>query len=343
MRAVTPRALRQLPKVEVHVHLEGSIRAETAVELAQRHGEDPARVLLLEDGGFPARYADFQHFLATFLAVSRQIRRPEDLETIATAFARQQADQQVRYSEATFTAGTHVGNGMDPEAMWQALADGFAAVPEVSIGIIVDAVRHLGVAAAEATVQLVEQGLEVAPIVGLGLTGIEGSEPEGAFRLLRQAADRLGLGLAAHAGETGTPGNVQAAIDDLGADRIGHGIAVAQDPALLERVVAAGVPFEICPSSNVKLGIVGSLDDHPLGPLWRAGLQVTINSDDPPFFDTTLTQELEHAARIADLDRADLAESQRRAIRAAFTDRATRTRILAEIDAWERDPGTAGA
>ncbi len=166
-----------------------------------------------------------------------------------------------------------------------------------------------------------------APIVGLGLSGIEGSVPEGEFRVLREAADMLGLGLAAHAGETGGPERVWAALDDLGTDRIGHGVASARDSALVERLAQDGIPVEVCPSSNVSLGIFESLEDHPFPDLWRAGVNVTINSDDPPFFTTTLAQELSRAAHLAGLTRDDLLELQRRAARAAFSPHDERKRL----------------
>lgn len=336
MAAVTAADLRSLPKIELHVHLEGSISAETAIRLAERHGEDPATVLHLEDRAYAPRFRSFTHFVDTFVATAKQVRRPEDLQTVAAAFARGQAEQNILYTEATFTALSLVDNGWDPAAMWQAVRDGFATEPEVEIALIVDSVRDAGVVHAERTVELVEAA--DAPIVGLGLAGIEGSAPEADFAVLREAADRLGLGLAVHAGETGTPANVRGALDDLGADRIGHGVAVMQDRRLLQRLADEGVPIEVCPSSNVRLGIFDTLEQHPFPEMWRAGLNVLVNSDDPPFFSTSLTEELDHGVRLAGLERADLAELQRRAARAAFAPAERRQRLIDAIDAWEESP-----
>jgi len=338
---VTDSDLASLPKVELHVHLEGSIAAGTAVELARRHGEDPEAVLEVvrgQDGelAYPAPFRDFLHFVDTFLATTRQVRTPDDLATVAAAFARGQAAQGVRWTEATFTALTLVDNGMEPAAMWEALRDGFAEVPDTRVGLIVDSVRDLGVEASRRTVALVEAA--DAPIVGLGLTGVEGSIPEREFAHLRDAAERLGIGWAVHAGETGTPDNVRAALDDLGARRIGHGIAAVQDPDLLARVAREQVVLEVCPSSNVTLSIVPDLDAHPLPTLWEAGVNVTINSDDPPFFSTTLTDELRHAKRLLGLTRRDLAELQRRAARAAFAPDDVKADVLRQIDSWDAGP-----
>ncbi|MFA9444544.1 adenosine deaminase [Egicoccus sp. AB-alg6-2] len=339
--AVTDFDLATLPKVELHVHLEGSIAAPTAVELARRHGEDPEQALEVvrnADGelAYPSPFRDFMHFVDTFLATTRQVRTPDDLATVAAAFARGQAAQGVRWTEATFTALTLVDNGMEPAAMWQALRDGFSEVPETRIGLIVDSVRDLGVEASHRTLQLVEDA--DAPIVGLGLTGVEGSVHEREFVHLREAADRLGIGLAVHAGESGTADNVRAAVDDLGARRIGHGIAAADDPELMARLAREGVVLEVCPSSNVTLSIVADLESHPLPRLWDAGVAVTINSDDPPFFATTLTDELHHAARLLALTRREVAELQRRAIRASFAPEDDKGQVLRQIDAWAAGP-----
>lgn len=327
--------LRSLPKVELHIHLVGTVSSETAIALARRHGLDPEAQLPLHDGDYPPGFDDFMQFVRLYLAVSRQIRSPDELATIAADFARRQSDQGVHYTEVTFTALTHVQNGMEPRAMWGALREGFAeAGPHCEIRIVVDAVRNLGRGHAERTVALVEEA--DAPIVGLGLTGEEDPGGESQFEILRHAADRLGLGLSVHAGESGPPASIVAALDELGADRIGHGIAAVHDPEVLARLTSEQVPLEVCPSSNVALGLVQSLDEHPFPELWRAGANVTVSSDDPAFFGTSLDQELRHAARLADLDRPQLAELQRRAARAAFAPADIRRGLLNAIDAWAR-------
>jgi aminodeoxyfutalosine deaminase len=324
LSAFDPFDLESHPKIELHVHLEGSVAAETAVELARRHDRDPSAVLPLVDGRYPKRFRDFQEFIDIYLAVSAQIREPGDLQIIAEAFAQQQAKQNIVYTETTFTAITHVRHGMDPSEMWGAVREGLEAGGG-NVSLIVDTPRDNGVEAAHRTVEMVKEA--DAPIVGLGLTGIEGSAPEGDFLVLREAADELGLGLAVHAGETGGPERIWAALDDLGADRIGHGVASVRDAALVERLTRDNIPVEVCPSSNVSLGIFESLDAHPFPALWRAGVNVTVNSDDPPFFSTTLAHELGHAARLADLSTEDVLELQRRAARAAFAGRDERNRL----------------
>lgn len=327
-----------LPKVELHVHLEGTVTAETASDLARRHGEDLGRVLPLADGGYPSPFTDFAHFVEVYLAVSRLVRTPDDLFTVVEAFARDRAEQNIVYSELTFTALTLVKNGMEPRPMWDAISSGLRTTPEgARTGLIIDTIRDLGTEGAMEMVRLVEEA--DAPIVALGLTGVEGSVPERDFRLLRDAATRMGLGLAVHAGETGTPQNIEAAVDDLGADRIGHGVAIVKDESLVRRLASAGVPIEVCPSSNIALQLFPSLDDHPFPLMWDAGLNVTVNSDDPSFFSSNLTDELGIVRDLASLDVRDVAELQRRAIRAAFTSGDTKQPVLDAIDEWERSQG----
>jgi len=323
-----------VPKVELHVHLNGSITEATASVLARRHGAEPERSLGLIDGRYPGPYPDFAGFLATYLAANAFVRTPDDLELVAAEFARTQAAQNIVYSEAIFTAGIYVRNGMEPAAMWAALRKGLeAAGPGTRVVLIVDAIRDLGRADAEATIRLVEEA--DAPIVGLCLTGVDSIEPVEAFTILRDAATRLpGMGLEVHAGEMGPPSTVVDAIDVLKADRIGHGVAAIHDPALLERLVAEQVPLDVCPSSNVGISLFPSLEAHPVAAFWRAGVNMTISSDDPPFMGTTLTDELRHVVRLAELSRDDLADLQRRAAQNAFGSPALKAELLAAIDAW---------
>lgn len=330
---VTEHDLATVPKVELHVHLNGSITEETASVLARRHGEDPDRTLGLVDGRYPGRYAGFEGFLDTYLAANAYVRTPDDLELVAAAFARGQAAQNIVYSEAIFTALIYVRNGMEPAAMWAAVRRGLAAGgPSIRVNLVVDAIRDLGRAEAEATVRLVEEA--DAPIVGLCLTGIEGTAPIEDFVGFRQAARRLGLGFEVHAGEMGPPASIVDALDVLEADRIGHGVAAIRDPALLARLVRERVVLDVCPSSNVAIGEYESMETHPVAAFWRAGATMTISSDDPPFFATTLTDELRHVARVAGLGRDGLAELQRVAARHAFAPPEVRRELASRIDAW---------
>jgi len=150
----------------------------------------------------------------------------------------------------------------------------------------------------------------------------------------RDAASGLGMGFQGHAGEWGPPQSIRDALDVLHADRIGHGVQAIRDPELLERLIRDQVPLDVCPSSNVRISLFSTLEAHPFTEFWRRGVNMTVSSDDPPFFHTTLTDELRHVVRVAGLSRDDLAELQRRAIRVSFADAATKASVLARIDAW---------
>ena len=327
------RDIASLPKVELHIHLNGSITEATAATLARRHGADPETALGLVGGRYPGTYGDFQGFLDAYLLANSFVRTPDDLELVAAQFARQQAAEGVRYSEAIVTAMIYVRNGMEPAAMWAALRSGLAAGgPETRIALVIDVIRDLGRQEAEDTLRLVEAA--DAPIVGLGLTGIEGTVPTEDFVPYRQEARRLGFGFEVHAGEMGPPSSIVAALDALEADRIGHGVAAIRDEAVLARLIRDHVVLDVCPSSNVAIGEFPSLEAHPMTEFWRRGVEMTISSDDPPFFGTTLTDELRHLVRIAGLDRDDLAALQRRAATHSFAPQEVRDSLLAEIDEW---------
>ena len=154
------------------------------------------------------------------------------------------------------------------------------------------------------------------------------------FVPFREAARRLGLGFAVHAGEMGPPASIVEALDVLGADRIDHGVAAIRDPELLERLVRDQVVLDLCPSSTVGIGAFPSLEAHPVAAFWRAGVNLTISSDDPPFVRTTLSDELRHVVRLAGLTRDELAELQRGAARHAFTSPEAKAELLGEIEAW---------
>lgn len=333
----TAHDLRTVPKVELHVHLGGSITPDTAVELARRHGGDPARDLHLSGGRYAERYDGFEAFLAALIATDSFVRTPDDLALVTSRFVAGQAAQGIGYSELIFTARTYTGNGMDPGAMWDALRAGLAEGGATTrVGVVVDAIRDFGSEEAMATLRLVEAA--DAPIVGLGLTGIEGTVPTSEFVEYRAEARRLGLGFEVHAGEMGPPESVAESLDVLEADRIGHGVAALRDPALVERLVRDHVVLDICPSSNVAIGLYPSIAEHPIGALWRAGVPVTVSSDDPPFFGTTLTDELRLVTEVAAMNRDDLADLQRTAARAAFLPAPDREALVAAIDAWATSP-----
>ncbi|WZH53487.1 MAG: adenosine deaminase [Nocardioides alkalitolerans] len=329
-----------LPKAELHVHHVGSASPRIVAELAARHpGAVPS------DADELARFfefRDFAHFIEVYLAVVALIRTPEDIRYLTYEVAREMAEgQSLRYAELTCTPYTSVqphleGVGMLIEAYTEALEDARVAA-ERDFGLVLrwiyDIPGESGLPAAEATLGF---ALDHAPagLVGFGLGGPEIGVPRPQFAPHFAAARAAGLRSVPHAGETTGPETVWDALRLLGAERIGHGTSAAQDPALLAHLAATGIPLEVCPSSNVATRAVASLDVHPLRAFRDAGVTVTINSDDPPMFGTTLNREYGVAADLLGLDESGVADLARAAVRASFADDATKARVLAEIDAY---------
>jgi aminodeoxyfutalosine deaminase len=290
------RFLRRMPKVELHVHLEGSMRPGVLLELARRNGvELPAR----DEEGLRQwfRFRDFDHFVEIYLTCSRALRNPEDFQLLALDFLEMQSAQNVLYTEAHFTISTHLANGAgDPGRGEEILAALEEAMEEGErrygsrLRLIPDIVRNVGVEAADRTLEwaLAARGRGV---VALGLSGFEARCKNDPYREHFEVAAREGLHRVAHAGEHAGPESIRAVLEICGAERIGHGVRAVEDPSLVEELRDRRIPLEVCPSSNVCLGVFPDLASHSFDRLYRAGVSVSVNSDDPAFFDTDLSRE----------------------------------------------------
>ena len=322
-----------LPKAELHVHHVGSASPRIVAELARRHpGAVPSDPDALREF---FRFRDFAHFIEVYLAVVDLVRTPEDVRLLTHEVARELAtEQQVRYVELTCTPHTSVIAGVPIEGYTEAIEDARVAA-ERDFGLVMrwiyDIPGELGVPGADATLGYV---LDHAPdaLVALGLGGPEIGVPRPQFRPHFEAARAAGLHSVPHAGETTGPGTVWDALHHLGAERIGHGTSAAQDPELLAHLAEHRIPLEVCPSSNVATRAVESLGQHPLPAFVAAGVPVTINSDDPPMFGTTLNREYAVAVDLLDLDERGVAGLARTAVEASFAPDDVRARVLAEID-----------
>ena len=325
-----------LPKVELHVHHVGSASPRIVAELAARHeGTTPVPA----DADALASYfefRDFAHFIEIYLSVVDLVRDPEDVRILTYEVARELARQQVRYAELTITPYSTVRRGMAAEAFCEAIEDARVGA-EKDLGIVLrwcfDIPGEAGLPAAEETLRI---ALSQRPdgLVSFGLGGPEIGVPRPQFKPYFDEARAAGLRSVPHAGETTGPSTVWDAIHSLGAERIGHGISSVGDPALLAHLAAHGIPLEVCPTSNLRTRAVASLADHPLPALVAAGVTVTINSDDPPMFGTTLNEEYEVAARLLSLDPVGVAALATNAVSASFLPTPDKTRITDEIRAY---------
>ncbi len=325
------RFVERMPKVELHVHLEGSICPETLLRLADRRSVD-----LPADSPEGLRqwfqFEDFEHFIQIYLMCSKCLRDPEDFQLVAREFAAEQSRQNVVYSEVHFTIGTHLANGANGQEVADALEE-VRIEAERSQGIqirwITDIVRNVGPARADETLEwaLVGRGKGV---VALGLSGFE-SEPDEPYREHFGVATAEGLHRVAHAGEHAGPESIRSVLEVCDAERIGHGIAAVDDPALLEELAERQVPLEVCPTSNVRLGAVPELAEHPFDRLWRAGLPVTVNSDDPALFDTTLSDEYLALGRTFGYGAPQFASLSLAALKHAFLEDSQRAALAKEF------------
>ena len=303
-----------LPKAELHVHLEGSIAPATLVELAARHGVQ----LTVEEAA--ARYApgDFAQFIESFIWVTSFLRGSEDYALIARRFAESMRRQNVLYAEVTLSIGVMFRRNQDPAVNYAALREAAAQVPGVRLVWIFDAVRQWGAAAAMEVARIAAE-LRSPDIIAYGIGGDELGLPTSDLRGVYEYVASQGMHRLIHAGEIGGPELVREAVELLGAERIGHGIGVMRDERTMDFLAARGIPLEVCPTSNLRTGALArqigkptaGYEQHPLPSFFRRGLPVTLSSDDPAMFETSVSREyaLAHRMGLTPLDMVRLAEA----------------------------------
>ena len=284
--------IRAAPKAELHLHLEGAIQPATALELAQRNGISlPEETVAMLRGGFAFR--DFMHFIQTYVQITGCLRTAADYEQITYEAGAALADQHGRYAEVTFSPSTHAfALGVPWDTFFRGLTEGRRRVARdfgVELRWVFDIVRDP--AHADYVLRVATEGMTEG-VVALGIVGLSSVSPPDVFVPWFERARAAGLHVTPHAGETTGPESVWGALRLLGAERIGHGVRAIEDPALVAYLAERRIALEVCPTSNVRLGVFPSFAAHPLRRLHDAGVPVTVNSDDPPLFGTTLTGDL---------------------------------------------------
>jgi adenosine deaminase len=281
---------RRLPKIELHLHLEGAIPHDALWELVRKYGG-------AADLGGPAglaerfRYRDFAHFIDVWVWKNSFLREYDDFTLVAEAVARDLAAQRIRYVEAFFSPGDFASHGLAVQPLAAAIRAGLDRVADVEVALIADLIRDTGPGVAAATLDAVAEVRELG-VVGVGLGGSEQSFPPEPFAPVYERARRLDLRTTVHAGEAAGPASIWGAIEALRPGRIGHGTRAVEDPALVSHLAATRLPVEACPLSNVATGVVGSLEEHPIRRLRDAGVLVSVNTDDPKMFGNALAEEL---------------------------------------------------
>lgn len=283
-----------LPKVELHVHLEGSLSPATVRLLAARHGITTEEIW---PEGLPDAFSfdGFPDFARQFQFGLRLIRAGEDLETIVVALAKQLASNNVRYAEVTTTVFTHITSGMAPADYGHALSVGRTRAETehgVLLNWVIDIPRDLEMPGSTVTSDFLASNHAPSGLVSIGLGGYEVGFPPEPYAADFSKAIALGLHSVPHAGETEGPASIIGALDALGAERIGHGVRCLEDNETVRRLVGEAITLEVCPTSNVLLSVCSSIEAHPLRTLIDAGLRVTLSTDDPGMFATDMNREL---------------------------------------------------
>ena len=334
-----PTWLRNLPKVELHLHLEGTIEPETLVDLSRRHDAVP---LTLDDARGLYTYADFLGFLAAFKSVTERLRTPADYELITYNMVRTLAAQGIVHAEVYISFGIlYHWKQTEVEPFVAAIERGRLRGERefgTTIYWLIDAVRNFGPEeAARVFRKAAELRAQFPSIVGIGIGGDEARGPASLFKSLYAEARAAGLRLTAHAGETGGliegPASIWSAIN-IGAERIGHALAAHHDPELMQVLAARQLPVELCVTSNLRTGCCPALEDHPLRAYFDLGLMVTLNSDDPPMFGSSLLDEFTLAHTQFGFTLDQLRELAANAVEASFLPPHRKLALLSRIEQY---------
>ena len=281
----------KLPKVELHVHLEGAIPHGALFDLIQKYGGDPS----LPDVTALARrfeYKNFTQFIDAWSWKNQFLREYEDFSHIAELTAQDMANQNIRYAEMFFSPSLFVRDGLEVQELTHAVRIGLSRVPEIETSLIADLVRDYG---PESEMTILKRLNEVKDdgVIGIGLGGSEHEFPPEPFKSLYEEARQMDFHVSAHAGEASGPESIWGAIRHLHVDRIGHGTRAHEDPELLDYLREHRIPLELCPMSNVCTGVVSAIAEHPIREYFERGLIISVNTDDPMMFGTTLDKEYE--------------------------------------------------
>lgn len=321
------------PKIELHVHLEGAVRAEALLDIAHRNeltlpANDVAALTELY------RFRDFDHFIELWMMTTHVIRTEADFRQVVVAYAREAAGYGAVYVEGIFTPAERVLGGASWDEVFSGFCDGAAEAKETT-GVVVrltpDIPRGFPVDAALETARFAVKYRDHG-IVGLGLGGRETGFPPEPFAPAFRIAKDGGVGSVPHAGETEGVASIRGALDALGADRLRHGIRATEDPALLDEIAARGIVCDVCPVSNLRTRAVTDIAEHPLRAMRAAGVLCSISTDDPAMFDTDLGREYEVAAELG----LTAEDAFRAGIAGALCDERTRAELgrIADTHQW---------
>lgn len=327
-----------MPKVELHLHLEGAIPLDALWSLIEQAGGDPG-VRTRQDLDDRFAYRDFAHFIETWVWKNRYLSSYGAFTFAAEAVAARLAAQNVEYAEAFFSPTDFAMHDLWPGPLAAAIRKGLDRVNGTRVALIVDLVRETGPARAARTLAAVEEVAPEAGVIGVGLGGSEVGHPPEQYAGVYHRAAEAGLRLTAHAGEAAGPKGIWGALRALNVERIGHGVQAVEDLELIEHLVTHQIPLETCPTSNLRTGVVANWDTHPVRDLIAAGVKVTINTDDPAMFNTTLAGEYEDVETEFGLDRQTMRRLSLNAVEASWAVGAERARLRNDLEVWWSQSG----
>jgi aminodeoxyfutalosine deaminase len=327
--------VQRLPKVELHVHLEGSIRPEALREMARRKNQalEATEDWIRERERYAFRYPQFSDFLKAFKLVSLLLETPEDYAFAATRLIEELGAQNVRYAEVTLSAGVVLWKKQPLEPIFEAVAEAASTASRklgLRINWIFDAVRQFDADRAREVLRYAARFRDHG-VVAFGIGGDELRGPAHWFCDLFQEARELGLHTTAHAGETAGPESVRDAVEVLKAERIGHATSAGQDQETIQMLSDRKVTVEACLTSNLATGLIHRIEDYPLRRFLSAGVPVTLNSDDPALFATSLQREIILAAEHFGLSEGEIFDLVRNAVRGAFIPETVRAAMIEEL------------
>lgn len=322
--------LEALPKVELHLHLEGAIPLDALWVLIEKYGgrRDVSSLAALEE-----RFAfrDFEHFIQTWVWKNSFLREYEDFTFISERIAEHLKSQNIRYVEAFYSPGDFVRHGLTPQGLTGAIRQGLERhTPQIRVNLIADLIRDFG---PEKGDRWLSELLEVRDLglIGIGIGGSEQHFPPEVYRPVFERAQKFGLHSTAHAGEVAGSSSIWGAIKALKVDRIGHGTRAFEDERLIEYLIETQLPVEMCPISNVRTGVVATVASHPIRSFFEKGMLVSVNTDDPAMFHTSLVAEYQALVDELGFTPEEIKQLVKNGIHSAWCDEDTKSVLLDEV------------
>ncbi|MBD2048085.1 adenosine deaminase [Coleofasciculus sp. FACHB-64] len=323
--------LHQLPKVELHLHLEGAIPLTALWQLIEKYNA------VSSVGSFSQmeqkfQYKDFQHFIDTWVWKNNFLREYEDFTLIASKVAEDLASQNIIYVEAFYSPGDFIRHGLEPQKLTEAIRKGLDVhADKITVNLVADLIRDFGPEQGMTWVKQIHEVKNLG-VLGIGIGGSEQTFPPEPYEAVYEQARNLGFKTSAHAGEAAGSESIWGAIRSLKVDRIGHGVRAIDDPELVSFLKSEQIPIEMCPISNLRTGVVADISLHPIKKLYEEGLLITVNTDDPKMFNSSLAYEYKILVEKLGFSLDDIVNLIKNAIKSSWCDDTEKMELLGKIE-----------